>query len=102
MYWGQSFTGVKLAILPPLQVTTRVARELLKRNLLDAPAFLPHQLLKALEHLRAHLRRIIGEIDQVPLAILKDLKSETVASIKGNQRAIDRPDAAFIPLLVAC
>jgi hypothetical protein len=56
----------------------------LKRNLLYAPALLPHELLQALEHLGADQRCIIGEIDQVPLAILKDLESETVAPVKGN------------------
>jgi len=93
MYCGEGFAGIKLAFRPALH--------LLKGNLFQAPAFLSHQLLQALKHLGADLRRIIGKIDQVPLAILKYLETEAVTPVKRYQRAIDRTDAAFIAIPVA-
>jgi len=54
---------------------------LLKRNLFHAPAFFAHQLFHTFEQFGADARGVTGEIDQVALAVFKDLKAEFIAAV---------------------
>ncbi len=74
---------------------------LLKRNLFDSPTLFTGQLLQAFEHFRADARCVIGEINQVPRTILKNLKTESVFPMEGNQCAINGLDAASVVILLA-
>jgi len=74
---------------------------LLKRNLLHAPVLFAHQLLQAFEQFGADARSVVGEVDQVSLAVLEDLEAELVASVIRDQRAIERLDAALVAVPVA-
>ena len=88
MYCGEGFAGIKLAFRPALH--------LLKGNLFQAPAFLSHQLFQTLEHFGADPRRVVGEIDQVALAVLKDLELEAVLARVRDQDAVDVLDAPAV------
>ncbi len=50
----------------------------------------------------AYPSRIVGEINQVPLTILKNLKTETIPPVKRNQRTKDGLDPALVTFLIAC
>ena len=55
---------------------------LLKRDLLNTPAFFAHQLQQAGQHFGTQARRIVGEVDQVTLAGFEDLEAESVPAME--------------------
>ena len=73
----------------------------LKRNWFHAPGFFVHQLAQAVEQLGADARGLVGEVHEVPLAVLKDLEAELVAAVIRDERAVQGFDAALVAVVVA-
>ncbi len=61
---------------------------LLEHNRFDPPAFFAHQLLEPFEKFGADACGVIGEIDQVPVAVLKNLKAKLVTAVMRDQCAV--------------
>jgi hypothetical protein len=55
---------------------------LLERDLFHAPIFFAQQFMQAREQLRADARGLAGEVDQVSLAVFKNLEREFVPAMK--------------------
>ena len=64
------------------------------------PAFFAHQFLEPLQQFRANACGIVREINQVGLAILKDLEGELITSMMRDQRAVQGLDAALVAFVV--
>ena len=82
-------------------ITHLVDTKLLKRDRFHAPGFFVHQLAQAVEQLGADARGVVGEVDEMPLAVLKDLEAELVAAMIRNERAVQGLDAALVAVVVA-
>ena len=74
---------------------------LLKRDRFHAPGFFVHQLAQAVEQLGADAGGVVREVDEMSLAVLKNLKAELVAAVIRDECAVQGLDAALVAVMVA-